>query len=179
MSYINISIYLEKYSIFYLSKYSVTERKFAEVLKKKITKDFLSKKLTRDERDHALDKVSFFVSRFSNMKLINENIIIKNRIANLIRKGFSIKKIFFTLKSDRFGDKLIKSEMDEILKEENIDLKLIHTFSQKKRLGCYDKNWNYKNKTIYKRSLNKLLNNGFGIETCKLFLERSKNDRFK
>ena len=133
MSNINISIYLEKYSIFYLSKYSVTGGKFAEVLKKKITKDFLSKKLTKDERDFALEKVSFFVSKFSDIKLINEDIIIKNRIANLIRKGLSIKKIFFTLKSDRFEEKLIKSEMKEIIKEENIDLKLINTFSKKKK----------------------------------------------
>ena len=172
MGNINISIYLEKYSIFYLSKYSVTAGKFAEVLKKKITKDFLSKKLTKDERDFALEKVSFFVSKFSDIKLINEDIIIKNRIANLIRKGLSIKKIFFTLKSDRFEEKLIKSEMKEIIKEENIDLKLINTFSKKKKLGCYDNNWNYKNKKVYKRTLNKLLNNGFDIETCKFFLER-------
>lgn len=172
MGNINISIYLEKYSIFYLSKYSVTERKFEEVLKKKITKDFLSKKLTKDERDHAFEKVSFFVSRFSDMKLINEKIIIKNRIANLMRKGLSIKKIIFTLKSDKFAEKLIKSEMKEVIKDENINLKLINTFSQKKKLGFYDSNWNYQNKKIYNRTLNKLLNNGFDIVTCKLFLER-------
>ena len=35
--------YIKKYSDFYLSKYSVTKRKFEDILKQKLKKDFLKK----------------------------------------------------------------------------------------------------------------------------------------
>ena len=45
-----ISDYLKKYSTYYLSRYNVTKRKFEDILKKKITKDYLEKKIS--ESDH-------------------------------------------------------------------------------------------------------------------------------
>ena len=109
MRNLNISDYLEKYSVFYLSKYSVTEKKFVLVLQKKIMRDYLSKKLSKIEKEEALKKVDLYVKKYSKMNLINEKVIIKNRIENLMKKGISLKKILLKIKSDKFNDALIYS----------------------------------------------------------------------
>ena len=41
-----ISDYLKTYSNYYLSRYTVTKKKFEEILKKKINKDFFQNKIT-------------------------------------------------------------------------------------------------------------------------------------
>ena len=41
-----ISDHLKKYSTYYLSRYNVTQRKFEDILKKKITKYYLEKKIS-------------------------------------------------------------------------------------------------------------------------------------
>ena len=88
-----------------------------------------------------------------------------------MRKGSSVKKIFLTLKSDKFNDNLINAEIEQIRKEENIEYKLIDVFSRKKKLARYDINWDQTNRKIYIKTLNKLLSNGFNINTCTNFLK--------
>ena len=131
MRNLNISDYLEKYSVFYLSKYSVTEKKFVLVLQKKIMKDYLSKKLSKIEKEEAMKNVDLYVKKYSKMNLINEKVIIKNRIENLMKKGISLKKILLKLKSDKFNDALIYSEMN-VIKNKDVDKKSIQIFSKKK-----------------------------------------------
>ena len=170
MRNLNISDYLEKYSVFYLSKYSVTEKKFVLVLQKKIIKDYLLKKLSKTEKEEAIKKIDLYVKKYSKMNLINEKVIIKNRIENLMKKGISLKRILLKLKSDKFNEALIYSEMN-VIKNKDIDKKSIQIFSKKKKLGCYDIHWDQYNEKIYNKTLNKLLSNGFNIETCRSFLK--------
>jgi len=170
MRNLNISDYLEKYSVFYLSKYSVTEKKFVLVLQKKIIKDYLLKKLSKTEKEEAIKKIDLYVKKYSKMNLINEKVIIKNRIENLMKKGNSLKKILLKLKSDKFNDALIFSEIN-VIKNMDVDQKSIQIFSKKKKLGCYDINWDQFDQKMYNKTLNKLLSNGFNIETCRNFLK--------
>ena len=51
----NIKNYLDDYSIYYLSKYTVTAEKFKLILKRKILKDFLKKKLNNDQKNQIVD----------------------------------------------------------------------------------------------------------------------------
>ena len=44
-----ISKYFEKYCSFYLSKYWVNKKKFEDILKSKISKDFFQKKITSEK----------------------------------------------------------------------------------------------------------------------------------
>ena len=170
MRNLNISDYLEKYSVFYLSKYSVTEKKFVLVLQKKIIKDYLLKKLSKTEKEEAIKKIDLYVKKYSKMNLINEKVIIKNRIENLMKKGNSLKKILLKLKSDKFNDALIFSEIN-VIKNMDVDQKSIQIFCKKKKLGCYDINWDQFDQKMYNKTLNKLLSNGFNIETCRNFLK--------
>ena len=43
--------YIKKYADFYLSKYSVTKKKFEDILKKKLSKDLFQKKIQKKEND--------------------------------------------------------------------------------------------------------------------------------
>ena len=44
-----ISEYFKKYCSYYLSRYSITEKKFENILKRKIKKDFFNKKFTKND----------------------------------------------------------------------------------------------------------------------------------
>ena len=52
-----ISDYLKKYSYYYLSKYSVTKKKFENILKRKISKDFFQKKISNEKKTQYLTEV--------------------------------------------------------------------------------------------------------------------------
>ena len=63
--------YFKKYSNYYLSRYSVTKKKFENILKRKITKDFFEKKIDSKSRlvfleeiPSVLDYYNKLVSRF-------------------------------------------------------------------------------------------------------------------
>ena len=53
-----ISDYLKKYSTYYLSRYNVTKRKFEDILKKKITKDYLEKKISESDHHKFIQEIS-------------------------------------------------------------------------------------------------------------------------
>ena len=53
-----ISDYLKKYSNYYLSRYNVTKRKFEDILKKKITKDYLEKKISELDHQRFIQEIS-------------------------------------------------------------------------------------------------------------------------
>ena len=52
-------------------------------------------------------------------------------VGNLMKKGISLKKILLKLKSDKFNDALIYSEIN-VIKNKDIDKKSIQIFSKKK-----------------------------------------------
>ena len=71
-----ISKYLEKYCAFYLSKYWVNKKKFENILKLKISKDFFQKKISSDEKSkyvkEIFEVIKFYDARgfFDEEKLI-------------------------------------------------------------------------------------------------------------
>ena len=107
---------LEKYSIFYLSKYTVTKNKFKNILIRKIWKDFSNKKMNYDEKIELTKNVDFLIKKFIKMKVINEEDQISYRINNLINKGTSLKKIYLILKKDQFESLLIDQEISKLKK---------------------------------------------------------------
>ena len=49
--------YIKKYSDFYLSKYSVTKRKFEDILKQKLKKDFFKKKISAEDYENFVNQI--------------------------------------------------------------------------------------------------------------------------
>ena len=79
--------YLEKYSIFYLSKYIVTKKKFENILNRKIHRDLLNKKLNYSHTTESKKIIDKLVKKFIDLDIINEERQIAIRIEYIILKG--------------------------------------------------------------------------------------------
>ena len=74
----NLSNYLEEYSIYYLSRYSISKKKFEYILTRKVMRDFLSGKLSikqKNESEKIIDKI---IKIFVSKKIIKEEFVLKN-----------------------------------------------------------------------------------------------------
>ena len=87
-----ISDYLKKYSTYYLSRYNVTKRKFEDILKKKITKDFLEKKIPEANYYNLIKEVSDALKYFEEIGFFNEERMLEISFDNFVQKGYSKKK---------------------------------------------------------------------------------------
>ena len=56
--------YIKKYSDFYLSKYSVTKRKFEDILKQKLKKDFFKKKISTEDYSSFVEQIDGVVDYY-------------------------------------------------------------------------------------------------------------------
>ena len=87
-----ISDYLKKYSTYYLSRYNVTKRKFEDILKKKITKDYLEKKIPESNYYKLTKEVSNALKYFEQIGFFNEERMLEILFDNFVKKGYSKKK---------------------------------------------------------------------------------------
>ena len=165
--------YLEKYSIFYLSKYIVTEKKFEDVLNRKIQQDLFKRKLNYNDTIKSREIIEKLVKKFINLDIINEERQITVRIESLILKGFSIKKIFYTLLKDLFSKELINKEIKKIKEKENFELVLIHNFCIKKKIMPNNNTFQFNDKNEYNKVLRKLIREGFNVNLCREFINQT------
>ena len=68
-----ISDYLKKYSYYYLSKYSVTKKKFENILKRKISKDYFQKKISTEEKDKYISEIPQIIDHHKKNGCFNES----------------------------------------------------------------------------------------------------------
>ena len=128
----NLFNYLEEYSIYYLSRYSVSKKKFEYVLSRKVSKDFLSGKLCSKQKSESEEIIKKISSKFVSKNIIKEELIIDNKIAYLLNKGTSIKKIENILVRDKFEKFLINLKINELLIDVDLDSKSLDKFCKKK-----------------------------------------------
>ena len=166
--------YLEKYSIFYLSKYIVTKKKFEDILNRKIQRDLLKKKLNYRHIRESKKVVDKLVKKFNDLDIINEQRQITVRIDSLISKGFSIKKIFYTLFKDLFSKDLIEKEIERLKEKDDFEFILIHNFCVKKKLLSNNNTFQFRDKNEYNKVLRKLIREGFNINLCKKFVNQTE-----
>ena len=169
----SISKYLEKYSIFYLFKYSVTKKKFKKILERKITKDIKAKKILTNQIDECNKQIALLIDKFVNIKIIDEERQIKFRIDYLISKGSSLKKIFYILSKDLYEKHLIESELNDLKNIVDFESQLIETYCRKKKLAMFDKKFDKKNTIQVNKIIKKLLVEGFSIDNSKKFIYKS------
>ena len=117
-----ISDYLKTYSNYYLSRYNVTKRKFEDILKKKITKDYLEKKISESDHHELIQEISVALKYFEEIGFFNEERMLEISFDNFVKKGYSQKKIKYKFRSAKFDrDKanlfLKKKFMDEPLNQ--------------------------------------------------------------
>ncbi len=87
-----ISEYLKKYSYYYLTRYSVTKKKFEDILKRKISKDYFQKKISVEEKNKYVSEIPLTIEYHFKNGCFNEKNLIELKINSLIEKGYSLKK---------------------------------------------------------------------------------------
>ena len=164
--------YIKKYSDFYLSKYSVTKRKFEDILKQKLKKDFFKKKISVKDYEMFLEQIKEIVDHYDEIGIFNEELIIKNKIQHYLRKGYSLKKIESYLIKSKFKEELINVEITNLNKDNSLKEALVERFIEKKiKLSRYRNSKLSKNQ-VFDRLIKLLVQNGFDYEYSKNILNR-------
>ena len=164
--------YIKKYSDFYLSKYSVTKRKFEDILKQKLKKDFFKKKISVKDYEMFLEQTKEIVDHYNKIGLFNEELIIQDKIQHYLRKGYSLKKIESYLIKNKFKEELINIEIKNLNKDNSLKEALVERFIEKKiKLSRY-KNCQLSKNKVFERLIRSLVQNGFDYEYSKNILNR-------
>lgn len=167
--------YIKKYSDFYLSKYSVTKRKFEDILKQKLKKDFFKKKIPAEDYENFINQIDDIIDHYNKIGVFNEELIIKNKIQNYLMKGYSLKKVKSYLVKNKFHEELISKELKSLDSNNSLKESLVKRFIEKKiKLSKY-KNSELTNSQIFDKLIRSLVQNGFDYEFSKNVLHRYLN----
>ena len=164
--------YIKKYADFYLSKYSVTKKKFEDILKKKLSKDLFQKKIQQEEYDTYSKKISNSIDYYENLGLFNEEILIKNKIDNYVSRGLSYRKINFLLIQNKFSKDLIEKEIKKIKDDLELKKTIIMKFIEKKLKSSRYKKLNLSKTEYMNKLIQELVQNGFDYDDSRSILNQ-------
>ena len=168
-----VSKYFEKYCSFYLSKYWVNKKKFENILKLKISKDFFQKKISSDEKTKYLKEIFEVIKFYDSRGFFDEEKLIELKIENLLNKGYSIKKIKLFLKRNFFDERLIIEKIKNLELESDLEEKLIDKYLSKS--GLSKKIKINMDKSDIEKILKKLLLQGFNYNQIVKYLKEKHN----
>lgn len=168
-----VSKYFEKYCSFYLSKYWVNKKKFENILKLKISKDFFQKKISSDEKTKYLKEIFEVIKFYDTRGFFDEEKLIELKIENLLNKGYSIKKIKLFLKRNFFDERLIIEKIKNLELESDLEEKLIDKYLSKS--GLSKKIKINMDKSDIEKILKKLLLQGFNYNQIVKYLKEKHN----
>ena len=168
-----VSKYFEKYCSFYLSKYWVNKKKFENILKLKISKDFFQKKISSDEKSQYLKEIFEVIKFYDTRGFFDEEKLIELKIENLLNKGYSIKKIKLFLKKNFFDERLIIEKIKDLELESDLEEKLIDKYLSKS--GLSKKIKINMDKSDIEKILKKLLLQGFNYNQIVKYLKEKHN----
>ena len=168
-----VSKYFEKYCSFYLSKYWVNKKKFENILKLKISKDFFQKKISSDEKSKYLKEIFEVIKFYDTRGFFDEEKLIELKIENLLNKGYSIKKIKLFLKKNFFDERLIIEKIKNLELESDLEEKLIDKYLSKS--GLSKKIKINMDKSDIEKILKKLLLQGFNYNQIVKYLKEKHN----
>ena len=166
-----ISEYLKKYSYYYLARYSVTKKKFENILKRKISKDYFQKKISTEEKDQYVTEIPLIIEYHTKNGCFNEKNLIELKINSLIEKGYSIKKIKITLLKLSFNKEILDSTMTNLCSNENLNYDLMENFFNRSKIFIN----NAQKKNDFKKIHNKFVNMGFEYNKSLDFLKKKLN----
>ena len=168
-----ISEYLKNYSYYYLTRYSVTKRKFENILKRKISKDYFQKKISIEEKNQYINEIPEIIDHHKKNGCFNEKNLIDLKITFLIEKGYSLKKIKITLIKLCFNKEILDKKMSHLYSNENLNYDLMENFFNKTKM--IQNNDLSSKKNNFKKILNKFVNMGFDYNKSLDFLKKKLN----
>ncbi len=168
-----ISKYFEKYCSFYLSKYWVNKKKFENILKLKISKDFFQKKISLEKKTKYLNEIYEVIIFYDNKGFFDEEKLIELKIESLINKGYSIKKVKSFLKKNFFDETLINQKIKTLELEPDLETKLIDKYLTKS--GLLKKIRIDMDRYEVEKILKKLIFQGFSYSQIVKYLKEKHN----
>ena len=159
-----ISDYLKKYSTYYLSRYNVTKRKFEDILKKKITKDYLEKKISESDHHELIQEISGVLKYFEEIGFFNEERMLEISFDNFVKKGYSQKKIKYKFLSAKFDKDKANLFLKKKFEDEKLKQTLLINYLNKSKILEKQKKLNISEKQLFDKILSKLSQQGFEYE---------------
>ena len=166
-----ISEYLKKYSYYYLTRYSVTKKKFENILKRKISKDYFQKKISTEEKNKYISEIPEIIDHHKKNGCFNEKNLIDLKINSLIEKGYSLKKIKISLIKLCFNKEILDTKMSRLYSNERLNYDLMENFFNRSRIFIN----NAQKKNDFKKILNKFINMGFEYNESLDYLKQKLN----
>ena len=167
-----ISKYFQKYCDYYLSHYTVSKKKFENILKRKISKDFFQKKISIEEKKAFLDNIFEVINYFDKLGAFNENLFIDTKINHFIKKGFSLKKIRIHLLKNFFDEELVNSKISSLENNKNLRNTLMNNYLIKCRI-VKQKSLISSDESKFNKLLKKFVNQGFEYNQSLTFLKKN------
>ena len=104
---------LEKFAFKYIERFSTSENQLRIILKKKIIKSSYFFKIKVE--DH-IDYIDLIIEKFKKIGLIDDKKYSESRALNLVKRGFSKKKILFNLKQKGISSETIEIALNNLKK---------------------------------------------------------------
>ncbi len=167
-----ISDYLKKYSTYYLSRYNVSKRKFEDILKKKITKDYLEKKICESSYYNFIEEIPDVSEYFEKIGFFNEERMLEICFESFVQKGYSKKKIKYKMLSAKFNRDKVDSFLKNKFSEKMLSQTLLINYLNKSNIIQKQKKLNISDKQVFDKILTKLAQQGFEYEDSIKVLNR-------
>ncbi len=159
-----ISDYLKKYSTYYLSRYNVTKRKFEDILKKKIAKDYLEKKISESNYYKFIREISDTSKYFEDIGFFDEERMLEISFDNFVKKGYSQKKIKYKFFSAKFNRVTTDLFLKKKFQDQQLNQTLLINYLNKSNIVEKQKKLNISDKQLFDKILSKLIQQGFEYE---------------
>ena len=164
--------YFKNYSTYYLSRYNVTKKKFENILKRKITKDFFEKKIDSNERLGFLKEIPSVLNYFKKLGFFNEERLLEITLQNFEKKGYSKKKIKLKIIDLGFDTRLTENYLKTYFSNENLEEKLIINFLKRSKIIDKQKKLNISDSQLFDNIIVKLNYHGFNYELSRNLLKK-------
>ena len=162
---------IRKYAYSYLEKYSASKQQLRIYLFKKLIKK--NEKIYN--KKELLDLIDTVILTLEDQKLLNDKYYSDSKSKVLLRRGYSLNKIRYSLIKKGISDKYIKSSILKI-KENETDPDFFSAIKmcKKRRIGpCREEG----NRTLfYKKDISILARSGFSYEISKKVLDIPKEE---
>jgi len=155
----------------YIEKYNPSKQQIKTYLLKKYLKKFQGTKVKK-EITEIIDKI---VVNLEKNNLVNDSLYSDSRARMLFRRGYSLNKINYSLRSKGIDQKNIKISLDKI-KNEKSDPDFVSALKicKKRRIGPLRPDGN--RELYYKKDMGILARSGFNYDISKKILSMSKKE---
>jgi SOS response regulatory protein OraA/RecX len=167
-----ISDYLKKYSNYYLSRYSVTKKKFEDILKNKIEKDFFQKKINNKQYESFKNEVQKVIEYFEDVGVFNEKRLLEITFQSYVNKGYSKKKILHKIENAKFEKDLVNKIINTRMLENDLTQILIENYLKKSKIIEKQKKTDMSDKQLFDKIITKLAKQGFDYYDSKKILTK-------